>query len=354
MKNGHLTDSDIIETLCEISDEKRKAAVMNHISRCEPCRRDYEAFSRSLSPDRNAGMPGRHVREAILAEIPEKSGAESRNKGFLFYRLAAASLAFIIPAAAYMIYSYRLPVKPAEFAVNHMEGDIRLNGVPVSGDVPVPGKSVIESGLQSQALLSDGKTLFTNIGPETRLEALSDIAGEKTSYVLERGSVIIRESAVSHHTIETAGYVIKPLGTEYFVSIKNDVVMAGVMDGSVSVKNRVTGSDFIIAKNYFWKSDGTGTSPLPEFFKERSFDAIAKLYQMPEVEKIQVKKEGRTVKQDHEKDAPVTPGKKDIIEKSESREEAREKREMRQDKQNHEREKKGRTDQERGQKRGRQ
>jgi hypothetical protein len=354
MKSNHITSSDMIGILCNLADEKTSASVMLHLESCENCRRDYETFQKSLAPDKNAGLPGPRVKDAILSSLLEKPAVVVFNKHKLFARIAiAASLAIIVPLFVFLTYTSYFTSHIAALNLFDVSGNITINAMPVLKDTFLEGTAVVESSLESYVRLKDDKGMIVEIGPETKLTLSYDIKYNRHLFILDRGTIIIQSKHTSSYMIASNGYTIKPVGTSYFVSARDNGITVGVSDGSVSVCYDLNKSEFVLIKNSLWTSGNSGVVASFAFSNPPSFDEILYISKLS-VGSNDARKDAvaQTPPPENKKESDV----EDNTVKSKSSAEKSERREINQEKKDIDRERKSRTDQERGQKerRGRQ
>jgi FecR protein len=348
MKTKHITSSDMILVLSDLADAKTSDMVMLHVETCAVCRAEYESLIKSLSPDKNAGIPGPHVKEAIMSILSKKTAVVPFKARKLFLRVAiAASFAVLIPLIGFFIYTSRFSSEIAGLRLSEISGTIILNSKRILVNTQINNASVVESAANSSVQLNDANGMIVKIGQDAKLTLSYDRKYNRHLYILDRGTIIIESKHASSYMIASNGYTIRPVGTSYFVSNNESSVFVGVSDGSVSVRNDNDSSEVILIKNTLWASDNTSAVVSIALPNPPTFAQISQLYAMPVNKKgIIDNSVARSPSPENRKESDV---KDDNKAENTSKSEKSDRREISQEKREIDRERKSRADQERGQ-----
>lgn len=341
MKYGHLTDADIIDFLSGITDKKTEQEITFHLSSCETCRRDFEDFSKCLSPDENLEVPGTHIKNAILSMAKEREITVRKTPFFLFPIISAAAV-IVFSLAGYLVFMNPFSVKEdsLEASLSTISGIVNLNGRISDKTNIISEMSSIDTASDASALITYRNGLQILIGSSSRVKLSPAGAEKKTSVELFSGSIIAKSSHFTGYDIISGEYIFAPSGTEFFVTTRGETVYAGVSQGSIIVSRRLTDEKVIIKTSFLWNSK-----------TNEHISCIPDRLLLKDVPRIISENEHRSDSRSSATDTPVPENKTDTSKKEIIRKEIKndkddavqERRELKQELKNERKEKGGRS-----------
>jgi len=242
---GHLTKSILIGYIQNNLNERRSAAVRDHLEACDLCRKNVAMLKNITAPSTGKKIkPRRSVLAGVLDYYDNYTRPAEPAPAPRRPRLRYAAIALGAACACVIIFALhsQLQYENAPLYASRVKGTVRAdNGILRKGQVVRPGV-LLTTGEDSKLAIMYGKVMKLTAGPHSRISITKSHIDRKSGMihfemVIDSGSIFARTGKgwKLQYTLVTPHGKVSSSGSRIAMRVEPSKTRVMVKDGTASI-----------------------------------------------------------------------------------------------------------------------